>query len=176
MASHRKAAPFAIAVLIMAAFVATGRAQAPQAQTQPPVKAVQLTGLARVSNNTKGTLTVENGALRFAYSGKSFDLSPDFHARRGHRRRQPAGSPRNPRHAEHVWPLRVGPFPEPVSLQAGHADDSISRFGRRASRRNFYAAGGNGGRDKGETRRCRGAHKRPAARELGRECCASLRP
>jgi hypothetical protein len=70
--SKRKAAPFAIAVLVVGAFVAAGRAQVPQ--TQAPTKAVQLTGLAGVSNNTKGSLTVENGALRFAHSGKSFDL------------------------------------------------------------------------------------------------------
>ena len=70
MVSKRKAAPFAIAVLILAPLVAAGGAQAPQT----PTKAVQLTGLAGVSKNTKGSLTVENGALRFAHSGKSFDL------------------------------------------------------------------------------------------------------
>ena len=45
--SKRKAAPFAIAVLILGALVATGGAQAPQ--TPAPVKAVQLTGLTGVS-------------------------------------------------------------------------------------------------------------------------------
>ncbi len=74
MLSKRKAAPFAIAVLILGALVATGGAQAPQ--TPAPVKAVQLTGLTGVSKNTKGSLTVENGTLRFAYSGKSVDLPP----------------------------------------------------------------------------------------------------
>ncbi len=74
MVSKRKAAPFAIAVLIMGAFVAPGGAQVPQPQTPAPTKAVQLTGLAGVSKNTKGSLTVENGTLRFAHSGKSFDL------------------------------------------------------------------------------------------------------
>ena len=74
MVSKRKAAPFAIAILIMGAFVATGEAQAPQTET--PVKAMQLMGLAGVGNKTKGSLTVDTGALRFAYSGKSFDLAP----------------------------------------------------------------------------------------------------
>ena len=74
MVSKRKAAPFAIAILIMGAFVATCEAQAPQTET--PVKAMQLMGLAGVGSKTKGSLTVDNGALRFAYSGKSFDLAP----------------------------------------------------------------------------------------------------
>jgi len=74
LVSKRKAAPFAIAILIMGAFVATGEAQAPQTET--PVKAMQLMGLAGVGNKTKGSLTVDTGALRFAYSGKSFDLAP----------------------------------------------------------------------------------------------------
>jgi hypothetical protein len=74
LVSKRKAAPFAIAVLIVSAFVATRGAQVPQTQT--PVKAVELTCLAGASKNTKGSLTVENGALRFAHSGKSFDLPP----------------------------------------------------------------------------------------------------
>ena len=76
MVSKRKAAPLAIAVLIVGAFVAGGEAQAPQTQTQPAVKAVQLTGLAGVSKNTKGNLTVENGTLRFAHSGKSLTWPP----------------------------------------------------------------------------------------------------
>jgi len=74
LVSKRKAAPFAIAILIMGAFVATCEAQAPQTET--PVKAMQLMGLAGVGSKTKGSLTVDNGALRFAYSGKSFDLAP----------------------------------------------------------------------------------------------------
>src|ERR1700722_2819210 len=40
-----------------------------------PTKAVELTGLAGVKNNAKGTLTVESGNLRFTHSGVPSDLA-----------------------------------------------------------------------------------------------------
>jgi hypothetical protein len=45
-------------------------------QLQTPTKAVQIVGLMGVKNNTAGSLTVENGNLRFTHSGKSADLDP----------------------------------------------------------------------------------------------------
>jgi hypothetical protein len=62
----------AIAILIMSSWAAGDRDQPSQA----PTKAVQLTGLVGVKNNTKGNLTIENGALRFTHSQKSSDLAP----------------------------------------------------------------------------------------------------
>jgi hypothetical protein len=43
-------------------------------ETPGPVNAVQLTGLAGVKDNAKGTLRVENGNLQFAYGKKHSDL------------------------------------------------------------------------------------------------------
>jgi hypothetical protein len=43
---------------------------------QPPAKAVYLTGLAGVKNNTSGTLALENGNLRFAHARHTSDLAP----------------------------------------------------------------------------------------------------
>ena len=39
-------------------------------------RAIQVAGLIGVKNNTKGSLTVENGNLRFTHSGSSADLAP----------------------------------------------------------------------------------------------------
>lgn len=44
------------------------------AQQKPPTKAVLLTGLAGVKDNTKGNITVESGALRFIHSKITSDL------------------------------------------------------------------------------------------------------
>jgi hypothetical protein len=46
------------------------------AQSQPPAaKAVYLTGLSGVKNNTAGTLTVDGGSLRFAHAKRTSDLA-----------------------------------------------------------------------------------------------------
>ena len=45
-------------------------------QLQTPTKAVQLTGLIGVKGNTKGSLTIEHGNLRFIHSGSNADLAP----------------------------------------------------------------------------------------------------
>jgi hypothetical protein len=63
---------FASSVLMAGLLVSGGNAQ----QQQTPTKAVQLTGLIDVKNSTKGTLTIENGNLRFTHSGSNTDLSP----------------------------------------------------------------------------------------------------
>jgi hypothetical protein len=50
----------------------------PFAKAQPlstPVKAVQLTGLAGVKDNARGTLRVENGQLQFVHGKANSDLS-----------------------------------------------------------------------------------------------------
>ncbi len=45
------------------------------AQQASPVKVVQLTGLAGVKDNAKGTLSVENGQLHFVHGKASSDVS-----------------------------------------------------------------------------------------------------
>ena len=71
MASTRKIVPFVIPVVLLTLLISSGNAQQP-----PPVKAVQLTGLVGVKDNTKGTLTVESGELHFVHSKASSDLAP----------------------------------------------------------------------------------------------------
>ena len=71
MASNLKVVLFAIPLLIAGQLVSVGDAQ----QEPKPTKAVQLTGLIGVKNNSKGTLTVENN-LRFTHSNTSSDLPP----------------------------------------------------------------------------------------------------
>ena len=44
-------------------------------QASGPVKAVQLTGLAGVKDNAKGTLRIENGQLHFVHGKASSDVS-----------------------------------------------------------------------------------------------------
>src|SRR5690242_1031157 len=44
-------------------------------QASDPVKVVQLTGLAGVKDNTKGTLRVENGQLYFVHGKASTNVS-----------------------------------------------------------------------------------------------------
>jgi len=70
--SRMKVILFAIPVLIAGSLVAASRPQDPQT----PTKAVQLTGLIGVKNNTEGSLTVENGTLRFTHSRGTSDLAP----------------------------------------------------------------------------------------------------
>jgi hypothetical protein len=62
---------FAIPVFMAGPTVPVCNAQ----QLPKPTKAVQLTGMAGVKNNTKGNLAVENGALRFTHSGSASDLA-----------------------------------------------------------------------------------------------------
>src|SRR6266446_5811857 len=73
MASRVKVAVFGSAILMAGLLVSVSNAQ----QQQTPTKAVQLTGLIGVKNNTEGSLTIENGNLRFTHSGSNTDLSPD---------------------------------------------------------------------------------------------------
>jgi hypothetical protein len=63
---------FVIPLLIAGQLVSVGDAQLPPT----PTKAVQLTGLMGVKDNTKGILTIEHGNLRFAHSGSNADLTP----------------------------------------------------------------------------------------------------
>ena len=61
---------FAIPVLVAGSLVAAGGDQGPQT----PTKAVQLTGLTGVKDNTKGSLTIETGTLRFRHSSMTSDV------------------------------------------------------------------------------------------------------
>jgi hypothetical protein len=61
-----------LAILIAGLLVSAGKAQQPQ----PPTKAVQLTGLVGVKDNTEGSLTIENRNLRFTHSKSNSDLAP----------------------------------------------------------------------------------------------------
>jgi hypothetical protein len=72
MASSVKVAVFASAILMAGLLVSVSNAQ----QQQTPTKAVQLTGLAGVKNSTGGSLTIENGNLRFTHSRSKSDLAP----------------------------------------------------------------------------------------------------
>ena len=54
----------------MSPFVVPSHAQQPGA----PTKVVQITGLAGVKNKTKGSLAIENGALRFTYAETKVDV------------------------------------------------------------------------------------------------------
>src|SRR5580658_3301435 len=71
MAPRAKVVPFFILILSAGILVPAAKAQQPQ----KPTKAVQLTGLAGVKNNTKGILAVENGNLRFTHSKNTSDLA-----------------------------------------------------------------------------------------------------
>ena len=61
----------AVALFLAGQFIPTGNAQ----QVPAPVKAVQFTGLTGVKDNTKGTLSVENGSLHFVHGKLSSDVS-----------------------------------------------------------------------------------------------------
>lgn len=71
MAPTKNLVPFVLSLVLLTLLVSAGNAQ-----QQPPVKAVQLTGLVGVKDNTKGSLTVENGELHFVHSKSSTDLAP----------------------------------------------------------------------------------------------------
>jgi len=60
-----------ISIFLLGLLVSPGNAQ----QKPAPTKAVQLTGLVGVKNNSAGILNVENGNLRFAHSGSTSDLA-----------------------------------------------------------------------------------------------------
>lgn len=70
MAPTAKVIPFVLPLILAGSMVSVGNAQ----QTKP-MKAVQLTGLTGVKNNTGGSLTVENGNLRFTHSKNTSDLA-----------------------------------------------------------------------------------------------------
>jgi hypothetical protein len=70
MAPTTKVVPIALPLLLASVMICSGNAQ--QAK---PTKAVQLTGLVGVKNNTGGSLTVENGNLRFTHSKNTSDLA-----------------------------------------------------------------------------------------------------
>ena len=70
--STLKADLFVISILTAGVLVSVGNAQQKQAQT----KAVQLTGLIGVKNNTGGSLAIENGNLHFTHSKSTSDLAP----------------------------------------------------------------------------------------------------
>ena len=60
-----------VASLFAGLVIPVGHAQ----QVSGPVKVVQLTGLAGVKDNAKGTLDVQNGQLHFVHSKASSDVS-----------------------------------------------------------------------------------------------------
>jgi len=71
MAPTAKVVPFFFLIISAGILVSAANAQQPQ----KPTKAVQLTGLAGVKNNTKGILTVGDGNLRFTHSKSTSDLA-----------------------------------------------------------------------------------------------------
>jgi hypothetical protein len=71
VASTVKTVRFVLPILMVGLSVSSGNAQQPQT----PTKAEYLLGLKGVKDNTKGTLTVENGNLRFAHSKSSTDVA-----------------------------------------------------------------------------------------------------
>src|SRR4029077_5740927 len=70
--SRVKVVLFAMPILMASLLVSAGNAQ----QQQTPTKAVQLTGLEGVKDSTEGSLTIENGNLRFTHSKSNSDLAP----------------------------------------------------------------------------------------------------
>ena len=69
--SPRRTVYLVISLLFSALVSAIGNAQ----ETSVPVKAVQLTGLKGIKDNTKGTLSVENGNLHFVHGKENSDVS-----------------------------------------------------------------------------------------------------
>jgi hypothetical protein len=66
-----------VVVSVVVALMAGQLISASNAQQSPTLtKAVQLTGLTGVRDNTGGNLTVENGNLRFTHSKSTFELAP----------------------------------------------------------------------------------------------------
>jgi hypothetical protein len=61
---------FAVLFLALSPLILPSNAQQPAA----PIKVDQITGLAGVKNKTKGSITIENGNLRFAHGKTNVDL------------------------------------------------------------------------------------------------------
>jgi len=70
MISDIKRVVSAALLLLLSPFILPGNAQ----QTAAPIKVAQITGLAGVNNNTKGSITIESGNLRFAHGKTNVDL------------------------------------------------------------------------------------------------------
>jgi hypothetical protein len=66
---------FAVLLLVLSPFILPSNAQQPAAPIAAPVKVNQITGLAGVKNKTKGSITIENGNLRFAQGKTNVDLA-----------------------------------------------------------------------------------------------------
>lgn len=62
---------FAVLSLVLSPFILPSNAQQPAA----PIKVNQITGLTGVKNKTKGSITIENGNLRFAHDKTNVDLA-----------------------------------------------------------------------------------------------------
>src|SRR6266852_5558028 len=71
MTSRRTTILVGIASLFAGLVIPVANAQ----QASGPVKVVQLTGLAGVKDNAKGTLQVENGQLHFVHGKASSDVT-----------------------------------------------------------------------------------------------------
>jgi hypothetical protein len=70
MALGMKRVLFAVLLLGLSSFILPSNAQQPAA----PIKVDQITGLTGVANKTKGSITIENGNLRFAHGKTNVDL------------------------------------------------------------------------------------------------------
>ena len=71
MTPRRTTVYLVVGLLFSVLVSAIGKAQ----ETSVPVKAVQLTGLKGIKDNTKGTLSVENGNLHFVHGKENSDVS-----------------------------------------------------------------------------------------------------
>src|SRR6266478_869864 len=71
MTPRRTTVYLAVGLLFLGFLGAVGNAQ----ETSGSVKAVQLTGLKGVKDNTKGTLSVESGNLHFVHGKENSDVS-----------------------------------------------------------------------------------------------------
>lgn len=71
MTPRRTTVYLVVGLLFSMLVSAIGNAQ----ETSVPVKAVQLTGLKGIKDNTKGTLSVENGNLHFVHGKENSDVS-----------------------------------------------------------------------------------------------------
>ncbi len=71
MTPRRTTVHLVVGLLFSVLVSAIGNAQ----ETSVPVKAVQLTGLKGIKDNTKGTLSVENGNLHFVHGKENSDVS-----------------------------------------------------------------------------------------------------
>ena len=71
MTPRRTTVYLVVGLLFSVLVSAIGNAQ----ETSVPVNAVQLTGLKGIKDNTKGTLSVENGNLHFVHGKENSDVS-----------------------------------------------------------------------------------------------------